>query len=89
MKNPFKKGHCYKIYCKHFNLTAIAIYEGREEGYECSVCGKGDNAHGFNIYQGRKEIPTAEEVREYISNVGYETWFYGTEHLPELIEEIL
>lgn len=89
MKNPFKKGHCYRIRCNHFSLTAIAIYEGREEGYECSVCGKGSRAHGFNIYQGRKESPTAEEVRDYISDVGYETWFYGTEHLPELIEEIL
>lgn len=88
MKNPFKKGHCYRIHCNWTKEDAIAIYEGREAGYECMVCGKGSNAHGFNIYQGDLENPTHEQVQDYISNIGYETWFYGTEHLPELIAEI-
>lgn len=88
MKNPFKKGHTYRIHDSIYNTDAIAIYMGREEGYPCMICGKGNNAHGFNVYQGNEENPTADEVQNYISNEGYETWFYGTEHLPELVAEI-
>lgn len=84
----FKKGHCYKAYDKHTNSTFIAIYMGCEKGYPCMICGKGNNAKGFNVYQGDSENPTKAEVEDYISNKGYETFFYGNEHLPTLIKEI-
>lgn len=88
MKNPFKKGHCYKVQDNHLSMTYTAIYMGREEGYPCMICGKGNNAHGFNVYQGESENPNKAQVEDYIDNDGYETFFYGTEHLPEIIEEV-
>lgn len=88
MKNPFKLGHCYRIHDNFFGDDSIAIYMGREEGYPCMICGKGNNAHGFNIYQGNAEHPSKQNVEDYINRVGYETYFYGNEHLPELVEEI-
>ena len=45
---------------------------GREEGYSCMICGKGSNAYGFNVY----------------NDTGYETYFYGKEHMPEVLEEL-
>lgn len=48
----------------------IAEYAGRQKGFECCVCGKGQNAHCFNVYHG---------------NGQYETWAYGNEHMPEVI----
>ncbi len=88
MKNQFKKGHCYKAFDEFYKCEFIGIYMGREQGYECMICGKGNNAHGFNIYQGSIKNPTKEEVENHICNIGYETWFYGNEHLPTMIEEI-
>lgn len=88
MKNQFKKGHCYRAHDTHYNETFIGIYMGREEGYPCMICGKGNNAHGFNVYQGHAENPTKAEVEAYIDSKGYETYFYGSEHLPELVEEV-
>ena len=87
MRSAFKKGHCYRLYDPNFGDEFIGVYMGREEGYSCMICGKGNNAHGFNVYQGRLEHPTKAEVQERI-NEGYETFFYGTEHLPNIIEEI-
>ena len=46
---------------------------GREDGFSCCVCEKGYNAHCFNIW--------------YNKDGGYETWGFGTDHLPELIED--
>ena len=51
----------------------IGYYLGRQGGFECCVCGCGRNAYTFNIWH---------------SNIGYETWGYGREHLPEIIEDL-
>ena len=52
----------------------VGQYYGREEGFECCVCGKGHNAYAFNIW--------------YDENGGYETWAYGREHLPAILEKV-
>lgn len=51
-----------------------AQFIGRQSGFECCVCGKGCNAYTFNIW--------------YDKDGGYETWGYGADHLPELIEDL-
>ena len=53
--------------------TVIGQYIGNEEGFECCVCGKGNKAKCFNIW--------------YDKN-GYETWGFGKEHMPEIIEDL-
>lgn len=57
------RGHIYK-----------AQYMGREKNYQCLVCGKGENAHCFNVFN---------TVEEY-NNGQYETFSFGTEHLPKV-----
>lgn len=92
-------GHCYRLHGEYKTVhgfkTAkpdifdfIGYYMGREEGFDCIVCGKGDNAFGFNVYQGDLEHPTKKQVEDYIDNIGYETFTFGKEHMPEVIEEI-
>ena len=66
----------------------IGIYIGREEGFNCMICGKGCNAFCFNIYQGSLKDPTKAQVEAQIDNVGYETYGFGKEHLPEIMKEI-
>lgn len=51
----------------------IGYFMGRQPGFECIVCGKGSNAYTFNIWN---------------SETDYETWGYGKEHLPEIIEDL-
>lgn len=51
----------------------IGYYLGRQKGFECCVCNKGTNAYTFNIWN---------------SSTDYETWGYGKEHLPEIIEDL-
>lgn len=51
----------------------IGYFLGRQSGFECCVCGKGENAYTFNIWH---------------SNIDYETWGYGKEHLPQIIEDL-
>lgn len=53
--------------------THIGYFLGRQKGFECCVCGKGGNAYTFNIWN---------------SNIDYETWEYGKEHLPQIIEDL-
>ena len=55
--------------------THVGLYMGRQKGFECMVCGCGHNAHTFNIYH-------SDEWNDY------ETWSYGTEHLPTVIEDL-
>lgn len=83
-----RKGHCYVAEDKTFGGRFVGIYMGREDGYPCMVCGKGGHAYGFNVYQGDAESPTKQEVEDYISSKGYETFFYGKEHMPEVIREV-
>ena len=62
------------------NLTEknhIGQYVGRQSGWECCVCGKGDNAYTFNVW--------------YVNKSGdsdYETWGFGREHMPKIIEDL-
>ena len=51
----------------------IGQYMGREEGFECCVCNKGCIAHCFNIWY---------------NNDDYETWGFGNNHLPQIIEDL-
>lgn len=51
----------------------IVYYVGRQRGFYCCVCGKGSNAYTLNIWN---------------SSPDYETWGYGQEHLPEIIEDL-
>lgn len=50
-----------------------AQYVGRQINFECCVCGKGSNAHTFNVW----DSPT-----------NYETLGFGEEHFPEILEEL-
>ena len=51
--------------------TYIGQYMGREQNFECMVCGKGNNAYCFNIWHSDKDYD-------------YETFSFGKEHLPKL-----
>lgn len=51
----------------------FGYYVGRQRGFDCCVCGKGSNAYTFNIWN---------------SSTDYETWGYGQEHLPKIIEDL-
>ena len=51
----------------------IGQYTGRQDGFECCVCRKGCKAHTFNIW--------------YCEN-DYETWGFGNNHLPEIVEDL-
>lgn len=48
-------------------------YVGRQRGFYCCVCEKGNNVHTFN---------------SWYSIDGYETYGFGQEHMPEILEEI-
>lgn len=76
--------HFYKIK-DSYGEVAIAKYMGRQEGFECCVCHKGNNAYTFNIYAYDDE--TLEQAKENEKNGNYETWGYGKEHMPEILEE--
>lgn len=51
----------------------IGYYVGRQRGFDCCGCGRGSNAYTLNIWN---------------SSTDYETWGYGQEHLPEIIEDL-
>lgn len=51
----------------------IGQYVGRQKGFECCICGKGCNAYTFNIWN---------------SETDYETWGYGSEHLPIMVKDL-
>lgn len=55
------------------NNIYVGQYVGRQKGFECCVCGKGSNTYTFNIWN---------------SETDYETWGYGKEHLPEILEDL-
>ena len=51
----------------------IGQYTGNEQGFECCVCGKGCKAHTLNIWYTKDD---------------YETWGYGNNHMPTIIEDL-
>lgn len=64
--------HWYRFMKPDGNIY-IGQYVGRQKGFECCVCGKGSNAYTFNIWN---------------SETDYETWGYGKEHLPKILEDL-
>jgi hypothetical protein len=66
-----KIGHWYKF--NNRGDTCIGQYTGTDQGFECSVCGKGGRAKTFNVW--------------YADN-GYETWGFGPNHMPEILEDL-
>lgn len=70
-----KKYNWYIIREKNFgdNNLYIVQYYGREKGFECMVCEHGNNAFGFNRYYDYDQ---------------YESWFYGKEHMPEIVKDL-
>ena len=70
-----KVGHWYKFKDTYGDGSQhIGQYMGNTQEFECCICGKGHKAHEFNIW--------------YDPEGGYETWAYGREHLPKLIEDL-
>lgn len=65
-------GHWYKF--DDQGEIHIGQYVGRQEGFECAVCGKGRNAFTFNLW--------------FSANGDYETVGYGREHFPQILEEV-
>ena len=69
-----KEGHWYK-----FNDRGdihIGYYLGTDADFPCCVCDKGHKAHTFNIWY---KTPNCSN---------YETWGFGKEHMPEILEDL-
>lgn len=69
------KGNFYRFEDPNFGMV-VGEYYGRQKGFECQICRFGHNAHCFNIYH------TKGNWYEY------ETFSYGKEHLPEILEDL-
>ena len=72
--NRLKIGNWYEIKDNNDGTKHIAQYIGRQGGFECCVCGKGCIAKTFNIW--------------YDANGGYETWGFGPNHMPTIINDL-
>lgn len=70
----FKKGHWYKFNDR--GNIYIGQYMGNSQDFPCCVCDKGHKAHTFNIWY---KTPRCEN---------YETWGFGREHMPEILEDL-
>ena len=72
----FPKGvHKYLI----MGEKVFAEYMGRQNGFECCVCGKGENCFTFNILHGE----TYQTALMNYHNGNYETWGFGRTHIDE------
>lgn len=60
----------------------FAEYMGRQNGFECCVCGKGCNAYTFNILHG---TTYEEAVDRYYNHDDYETWGFGRQHIEDAV----
>lgn len=72
-------GRVYKIKDAQ-GFEGYGVYMGRQQYFECCICGCGNNAKTFNILQG-------ETIEEGLANKDkgmYETFGYGNEHFPEV-----
>ena len=72
--------HKYRI----DGMVVFAEYMGRQKGFECCVCGKGCNAHTFNVYH----ADTEADLDRAIDHMDYETWGYGPTHIDEAVQII-
>ena len=66
-------GNWYRIK-DHTGAEHIAQYYGREEGFECCVCGYGRQCYAFNFWHNK--------------DGDYETLAFGKEHLPTILEKV-
>lgn len=64
-------GHWYRFNDR--GKEYIGQYVGKEDGFECCVCGKGCKAYTFNIWYDKNN---------------YETWGYGLLHIPRMIDDL-
>lgn len=80
----FKLGNCYRLRDAH-GTEYTGVYMGRQEGWDCCICYRGNNAYTFNVY-GYKD-DSLETVKYNMQEGIYETWGYGKEHLPEIIKD--
>jgi len=72
MKNPLFSNELIIV---EFNGNQyLSMYMGRQKGFECIVCGAGENCHTFNIYNNPDDV----------NDCNYETWGFGTQHLSSL-----
>jgi hypothetical protein len=51
-----------------------AEYIGRQKGFECLVCGKGENCFTFNVFENKSEHESGN----------YETWGFGDKHINQI-----
>lgn len=64
----------------HEGNRQFVEYIGRQQGFHCVVCGRGERCFTFNIFSG-ETIEQAAEARECCK---YETWGYGASHVWKL-----
>ena len=67
----FKKG-ILKV--KYDGVEYLAEYIGRQQGFECAVCGQGENCFTFNIFNNEAD---------YKDGI-YETLGFGSKHINKL-----
>ena len=65
-------GHFYKFNDR--GEIHVGQYAGKDQGFECVVCGLGHKAATFNLW--------------YDNSGGYETWGFGKSHMPEILEDL-
>ena len=70
------ENHWYR-FVREDGKIYVGQYIGRQKGFECCVCRKGTNAYTFNIWH------TTED-----GYGDYETWGFGKEHMPVMIEDL-
>lgn len=63
-KKPFKL-------MDHNGNIHLAEYIGRQQDFECCVCGNGSNCHTFNVFSSEEAYKNGE----------YETIAYGPTHI--------
>lgn len=67
------ENHWYR-FAEQDGSIHIGQYTGRDQGFECCVCGKGCKAYTFNIW--------------HSEDGDYETWGFGPSHLPKIISDL-
>lgn len=58
----------------HEGNEHLAEFIGRQRGFECIICGYGNNCYTFNIF----------DSKEAYDQGNYETWGYGQDHLHRI-----
>lgn len=69
-------GNWYKFEDPMTEDVHIGQYMGRQNGFGCCICNRGNKAHTFNIWYKCGDVED------------YETWGYGLCHLPKIIEDL-